>query len=101
MTDLADVERTIYKAEKHFGQSIRGVLHLAGAGNVSEHFQQADNIHWLIRQKRILQVNCQGKRTERLSCRKPSSMIRQYHSSFWISKWLFWRYNIRGLLCGQ
>ncbi|WP_144523424.1 non-ribosomal peptide synthetase [Bacillus pumilus] len=42
VTDLADVERTIYKAEKHFGQSIRGVLHLAGAGNVSEHFQQAD-----------------------------------------------------------
>ncbi|PRS13395.1 non-ribosomal peptide synthetase [Bacillus pumilus] len=42
VTDLADVERAIYKAEKHFGQTIRGVLHLAGAGNVSEHFQHAD-----------------------------------------------------------
>ncbi|MGV2539066.1 amino acid adenylation domain-containing protein [Bacillus pumilus] len=42
VTNLADVERAIYKAEKHFGQSIRGVLHLAGAGNVSEHFQHAD-----------------------------------------------------------
>ncbi len=42
VTNLADVERTIYKAEKHFGQTIRGVLHLAGAGNVSEHFKQAD-----------------------------------------------------------
>ncbi|KIL19230.1 Malonyl CoA-acyl carrier protein transacylase [Bacillus pumilus] len=42
VTDLADVERAIYKAEKHFGQSIRGVLHLAGAGNVSEHFQHTD-----------------------------------------------------------
>ncbi|OYN67546.1 non-ribosomal peptide synthetase [Bacillus safensis] len=42
VTDLRDIEQAIYKAEKHFGQSIRGVLHLAGAGNVSEHFQQAD-----------------------------------------------------------
>ncbi|MEZ7512972.1 amino acid adenylation domain-containing protein [Bacillus pumilus] len=42
VTDLADVERAIYKAEKHFGQTIRGVLHLAGAGNVSEHFQHTD-----------------------------------------------------------
>ncbi|MDR0120722.1 amino acid adenylation domain-containing protein [Bacillus pumilus] len=42
VTDLADVERSIYKAEKHFGQTIRGVLHLAGAGNVSEHFQHTD-----------------------------------------------------------
>ncbi|MGD6828646.1 non-ribosomal peptide synthetase [Bacillus pumilus] len=42
VTDLADVEQAVYKAEKHFGQSIRGVLHLAGAGNVSEHFQQVD-----------------------------------------------------------
>ncbi|UDF17003.1 amino acid adenylation domain-containing protein [Bacillus pumilus] len=42
VTDLADMERAIYKAEKHFGQTIRGVLHLAGAGNVSEHFQHAD-----------------------------------------------------------
>lgn len=42
VTDLTDVEQAIYKAEKHFGQSIRGVLHLAGAGNVSEHFQQTD-----------------------------------------------------------
>ncbi|BBP87089.1 hypothetical protein BsIDN1_07070 [Bacillus safensis] len=42
MTNLRDVEQAIYQAEKHFGQSIRGVLHLAGAGNVSEHFQQAD-----------------------------------------------------------
>ncbi|MFK3905583.1 amino acid adenylation domain-containing protein [Bacillus safensis] len=42
VTDLRDVEQAIYEAEKHFGQSIRGVLHLAGAGNVSEHFQQAD-----------------------------------------------------------
>ncbi|WP_456265786.1 MULTISPECIES: amino acid adenylation domain-containing protein [unclassified Bacillus (in: firmicutes)] len=42
VTSLRDVEQAIYEAEKHFGQSIRGVLHLAGAGNVSEHFQQAD-----------------------------------------------------------
>ncbi|MEK4684560.1 amino acid adenylation domain-containing protein [Bacillus sp. FSL M8-0256] len=42
VTDLREVEQAIYEAEKHFGQSIRGVLHLAGAGNVSEHFQQAD-----------------------------------------------------------
>ncbi|MFF2416072.1 amino acid adenylation domain-containing protein [Bacillus safensis] len=42
VTNLFDVEQAIYEAEKHFGQSIRGVLHLAGAGNVSEHFQQAD-----------------------------------------------------------
>ncbi|WP_144486101.1 non-ribosomal peptide synthetase [Bacillus safensis] len=42
VTDLRDIEQAIYKAEKHFGQSIRGVLHLAGAGNVSEHFQQVD-----------------------------------------------------------
>ncbi|GLF88084.1 hypothetical protein R51_31290 [Bacillus safensis] len=42
VTNLIDVEQAIYEAEKHFGQSIRGVLHLAGAGNVSEHFQQAD-----------------------------------------------------------
>ncbi|CAM5491061.1 non-ribosomal peptide synthetase [Bacillus safensis FO-36b] [Bacillus safensis subsp. safensis] len=42
VTNLRDVEQAIYEAEKHFGQSIRGVLHLAGAGNVSEHFQQAD-----------------------------------------------------------
>lgn len=42
VTNLSDVEEAIYQAEKHFGQSIRGVLHLAGAGNVSEHFQQAD-----------------------------------------------------------
>ncbi|WP_169057662.1 non-ribosomal peptide synthetase [Bacillus pumilus] len=42
VTDLTDVEQAIYKAEKHFGQSIRGVLHLAGAGNVSEHFQQTN-----------------------------------------------------------
>ncbi|WHX45296.1 amino acid adenylation domain-containing protein [Bacillus pumilus] len=42
VTDLADVEQAIYKAEKHFGQTIRGVLHLAGAGNVSEHFQHTD-----------------------------------------------------------
>ncbi len=42
VTNLCDIEQAIYEAEKHFGQSIRGVLHLAGAGNVSEHFQQAD-----------------------------------------------------------
>ncbi|AIZ59108.1 peptide synthetase [Bacillus sp. WP8] len=42
VTNLCDVEQAIYEAEKHFVQSIRGVLHLAGAGNVSEHFQQAD-----------------------------------------------------------
>ncbi|UPI92350.1 amino acid adenylation domain-containing protein [Bacillus safensis] len=42
VTNLRDVEQAIYEAEKHFGQSIRGVLHLAGAGNVSEHFQHAD-----------------------------------------------------------
>ncbi|MFP7312089.1 amino acid adenylation domain-containing protein [Bacillus safensis] len=42
VTDLREVEQAIYEAEKHFGQSIRGVLHLAGAGHVSEHFQQAD-----------------------------------------------------------
>ncbi|QSI44922.1 non-ribosomal peptide synthetase [Bacillus altitudinis] len=42
VTNLCDVERAIYEAEKHFGQSIRGALHLAGAGNVSEHFQHVD-----------------------------------------------------------
>ncbi|MFS3915776.1 amino acid adenylation domain-containing protein [Bacillus australimaris] len=42
VTNLADVEQAMYEAEKHFGQSIRGVLHLAGTGNVSEHLQHAD-----------------------------------------------------------
>jgi len=42
VTNLRDVKQAIYQAEKHFGQSIRGVLHLAGAGHVSEHFQHAD-----------------------------------------------------------
>ncbi|MGE6631997.1 amino acid adenylation domain-containing protein [Bacillus sp. NPDC077027] len=39
VTNLEQVEQAIYEAEKHWGQSLRGVFHLAGAGNVSEHFQ--------------------------------------------------------------
>lgn len=42
VTSLSEVEQAIYEAEKHFGQSIRGAVHLAGAGNVSEHFQHVD-----------------------------------------------------------
>ncbi|MDM5296919.1 amino acid adenylation domain-containing protein [Bacillus pumilus] len=42
VTNLSDVEQAIYVAEKHWGQSIRGAIHLAGAGNVSEHFNHVD-----------------------------------------------------------
>ncbi|MFJ5965680.1 amino acid adenylation domain-containing protein [Bacillus sp. NPDC093026] len=41
VTDVSEVEHAIYEAEKHWGHSIRGAIHLAGSGNVSEHFQHA------------------------------------------------------------
>ncbi|MFS0655874.1 amino acid adenylation domain-containing protein [Bacillus sp. 179-C3.3 HS] len=42
VTNLSEVEQAIYEGEKHWGQSIRGAIHLAGAGNVTEHFQHVD-----------------------------------------------------------